>query len=418
MSRSKAISQKKRSAARKRRVVVTNSGVRVYEAKNGSYWRITWKENDRRRDTTATSADDAYAKAAEIEKRIKRASGDKEVQSVSALLSAYLDPAKRTVKGADWGEKHAKSQESLINVHIRPQIGHLTCDEITHENLQAIVKSAKTDSTAEHLQSSISALINWAHIDGWITTEPRKLLAGITHENRRRKKNQGVRAGETDLYVDRRDIPSHQNVDALAKAAVVTGEQWWYELLINLSAYSGLRFGELFDLDVDAIDVKGREITVETQVSEVSGYFKRKAPKWGTVRKTVFPKKTPSGYELQKALRKRINELKSLEEIPTLADGTKRLLLFPNTNGSWMSNSNFSTHVRRPAQVLAKWPRKENGRFRWNFHSLRHVFCTYYLFDLEKDLRDVSIAAGHRNYSTTMEMYVGQSEGAIQRLKS
>jgi integrase len=411
-------SKVKSKSTRKGRVVATENGVRVYEGSDGKYWRITWKENDRRKDTTATSAEAAYAKAAEIEKKIRRASGDKESQKVAELLTAYLDPSRRTKKGADWGAKHEHSQKSLITKHIKPQIGDLACDEITNDHLQAIVKNASTDSTAKHLQSCISALINWAHVDGWINTEPKKLLAGITHENRRRKKNRGQIAGETDLYVDRRDIPSHQNVKEVAEAAVKTGQKWWYALLFYLAAYTGLRFGELFDLDVDSIDVEGREIIVKTQVLEVGGHFTRTAPKWGTVRKTVFPAKTPFGYDLQKALRKRIKELKALEEVPTLADGTKRLLLFPNEKGSWMSHSNFSARVRRPAQELAKWPKKPNGQFRWNFHSLRHVFCTYYLFDLEKDLRDVSIAAGHRDYSTTMQMYVGQSEGAIQRLKS
>ena len=418
MAKSTSSSKVKSKSTRKGRVVATENGVRVYEGSDGKYWRITWKENDRRKDTTATSAEAAYAKAAEIEKKIRRAVGDKESQKVAELLTAYLDPTRRTKKGADWGAKHEHSQKSLIKKHIKPQIGDLACDEITNDHLQAIVKNASTDSTAKHLQSCISALINWAHVDGWINTEPKKLLAGITHENRRRKKNRGLRAGETDLFVDRRNIPSHQNVHDLAKSAVITGGKWWYELLVNLDAYSGVRYGELFDLDIDSIDVEGREITVETQVLEVSGRFTRTTPKWGTVRKTVFPKKTPCGYDLQKALRRRVKELKALKEIPTLADGSQRLLLFPNDNGSWMSHSNFSSRVRRPAQELAKWPKNEDGRFRWNFHSLRHVFCTYYLFDLGKDLRDVSIAAGHRDYSTTMQMYVGQSEGAIQRLKS
>jgi integrase len=418
MSRSRNLPAKSLNRSRKSQVVVTNSGVRVYEAKNGKYWRITWKESGRQKDTSATSAEAAYAKAAQIEKRIKRASGDKESLPMNDLLAAYVDPSIRTVRGADWGAKHEHSQKSLIKNHIAPQIGHVICDELTNEQLQSIVKNAPTDSTAKHLQSAISALINWAHLDGWISTEPKKLLAGITHENRRRKKNRGARAGETELYVDRRDIPSHQNVHDLAKAAAITGGKWWYELLVNLDAYSGVRFGELFDLDIDSIDIDGREITVETQVLEVSGQFSRTAPKWGTVRKTVFPKKTPMGYDLQKALRKRVKELKSLNQIPTLADGSQRLLLFPNEKGSWMSHSNFSARVRRPAQEMANWPKKEDGHFRWNFHSLRHVFCTYYLFDLEKDLRDVSIAAGHRDYSTTMQMYVGQSEGAIKRLKS
>lgn len=120
----------------------------------------------------------------------------------------------------------------MIKKHIRPQIGEIICDALTNEDLQTIVKNAETDSTAKHLQSSLSALINWAHIDGWISTDPKKLLAGIAHENRRRLKKRGVRSGETDLYVDRRDIPSHGDVKKLAEATAVVGEQWAPSILI------------------------------------------------------------------------------------------------------------------------------------------------------------------------------------------
>ena len=83
-----------------------------------------------------------------------------------------------------------------------------------------------------------------------------------------------------------------------------------------------------------------------------------------------------------------------------------------------MCPSDFGKRVRRPAQTLAGWPKGEDGKFQWNFHSLRHVFCTYYLFDLEKNIRDISIAAGHASYLTTLEMYVGNVEGVIERLTS
>ena len=410
----KAASPKiKRSSSAK--VSVTNSGVRVYEPKAGGYWRITWKEKGKQHDTTAKSAESAYAKAAQIEKRIARANGHKESQPVSEMAAAYLDSSKRTVHGDDWGLKHEKSQKSLFSKHIIPQIGEITCDDLTFEDLQKIIKGAPSNSVADHLQSAIKAWINWAHLDGWITTSPKKLTSGMAREKKRRRA-QGSPAGETDLYIDKRNIPTHKNVDDLAKAAAVTGGEWWFELLFNLDAYSGLRIGELLDLDINAIDIEAREIRVQTQALQIGGKVIRTLPKWGTTRTTVFPVETPSGYPLQSKLRKRIKELKKLKEVPTLADGSKRILLFPNSKGSWYNQSNFSNRVRRPAQELAGWPKSSNGKQHWTFHSLRHVFCTYYLFDLGKDLRDVSIAAGHRDYSTTMEMYIGQSEGAIKRL--
>ena len=103
-------------------------------------------------------------------------------------------------------------------------------------------------------------------------------------------------------------------------------------------------------------------------------------------------------------------------QIPKLQDGSRRLLLFPNEKGGWQSGSNFGRRIRRPAQEAAGWP-KVGGKFIWTHHSLRHVFCSYYIFDRKADVRDVSIAAGHKSYMTTMDMYVGQSKGALDRLR-
>lgn len=398
------------------KVAVSTNGVRVYEPNTTKYWRIVWRENGRSRDTSAKTADAAFKKAAEIEKRIMRSSGDKELQEASLMLAAYLDPHKRSVNGSDWGASHDNSQRLLIKKYVAPKLEKVTCDAISNELLREIVAQAPSDSVADHLQRCLSAMINWASRDGWLSKEPKTLLAGISHDRRRRSKLRGSRAGETLLFVDKRNIPSHDDVKQLAEAMAEVGHDWWYELLAYLAAYSGLRLGELLDLDIDSIDINKRVITVTTQCLQVNGKATRTAPKWGTTRKTVFPVTTPQGYALKKALERRIKELKSLKEMPTLADGTQRLLLFPNANGSWMNRSNFSGRIRKEAQELAGWPKQSNGQFLWTFHSLRHVFCTYYLFDLGKDLRDVSIAAGHKSYTTTMEMYVGNSEGAIKRL--
>ena len=133
------------------------------------------------------------------------------------------------------------------------------------------------------------------------------------------------------------------------------------------------------------------------------------------------------GYPLAAQLQRRVNELKGLDirgkkvediEIPVLQNSQQRLLLFPNTQGGWNSNSNFAKRVRLPAQKKAGWKKAKDGKYLWNFHSLRHVFCSHMISDLGCAPIDVSIAAGHKNLSTTLEMYVGNSEGAIDRLRA
>jgi integrase len=217
--------------------------------------------------------------------------------------------------------------------------------------------------------------------------------------------------------VDPKAIPSKADVQKLGEAVSQLTGVWWMELMINLAAFSGVRLGEILDLDPSHIDVKNRIIKIEYQLLDDAGNLSRQLPKWDVQRRTVFPEVTPSGYKLAEQLQRRIKEVKSTHKIPTLQDGTNRLLLFPNSNGGWMSGANFSTRTRRPAQELAGWVVDPiSGKFIWNFHSLRHVFCSYMINDLRCDPADVSIAAGHGSISTTLEMYVGRADGVLERL--
>lgn len=117
-------------------------------------------------------------------------------------------------------------------------------------------------------------------------------------------------------------------------------------------------------------------------------------------------------------MKRRIGELEALSETPLLIDGSKRRLLFPNKSGSWLSQSAFGLRVRRPAQEKAGWPKDQDRKFTWDFHSLRHVFCSYYLGDLRQKASSVAIAAGHSSVFVTLSMYVGASREAISEMSA
>jgi integrase len=285
--------------------------------------------------------------------------------------------------------------------------------KLTNDDLKQIILDADTTSKASHLKTCLKALINWGSAEGWILAKTDTLFSGFNAIGKRKRRI----AGESRLYVDKKLIPSHKAVSDVAKYAAEISGVWWYELMFNLAAYSGLRLGEIIDLDINHINLRERKINVETQCLDVGGSLIQTLPKWNTTRITTYPKVTPEDYDLAENLKKRINELKKIQDIPEIQDGSKRLLLFPNSEGGWLGASTFGTRVRRPAQAKANWPKDSNKKYLWNFHSLRHVFCSYYYGDLKKDIRDVAIAAGHRSPSTTMEMYVGNVAGAIERLR-
>ena len=402
---------------------VSNHGVKIYSPKSSGYWRVVWTEDGKTKDTTAKNEAEALSKASGIEMRLMTPNGRLSMLSVKDMYKAYVDPKEGGNTREEWGKKHTRNTCQIFNHTILKSIGDVRCADLKESHLRKLVMQEMTNSNRQHLISTLSAFINWGYRGGWILSDPTRLLAGLSYASKARRtesstnKRIAKQAGESHLVVDPKAIPSHEDVDRLAKATVEVSGVWRYELMVNLAAYSGLRLGEILDLDITHVNAKSRVISVQHQLLDDAGNLSRELPKWGIQRSTVFPAVTPMGYRLQEQLERRIKELKKMREVPTLQDGSKRLLLFPDSNGRWLRGGSFSRGVRRPAQALAGWERDSSGgKFIWNFHSLRHVFCSYMINDLRRDPADVSIAAGHGSVTTTIQMYVGRVRGALDRL--
>jgi len=403
---------------------VSTHGVKVYPESKRGYWRIIWSENGKQRDTSARSESEALNKASQIELRLQSTNGGQSQLTIKDAYLAYIDENQGGDTRIEWGKKHTRNTKQIFLKTILPAIGDKKCDSLSRAHLKSLATQEMTQSNRQHLLRTLAAFIKWGYREGWIHDDPARLLAGLTYVKKAKRKkgtriDQAVKvAGESSLAVDPKAIPSKTDVHKLGKSMAKVSGIWWMELMVNLAAYSGLRLGEILDLDISHIDVKNRIIKVEYQLLDDAGNLSRELPKWDVQRRTIFPVVTPSGYKLAEQLQRRIKEIKSTHKIPTLQDGTNRLLIFPNSNGGWMSGSNFSSRVRRPAQELAGWEvNPETGKYIWNFHSLRHVFCSHMINDLHRNVADVSIAAGHGSVSTTLEMYVGRAEGALERLK-
>ena len=70
------------------------------------------------------------------------------------------------------------------------------------------------------------------------------------------------------------------------------------ELMAQTAAYSGLRWGKLAALTVSQVDRDGRVITVDRKIVEVAGHLYDEAPKNRKRPKTIYPRRTPTGYPL------------------------------------------------------------------------------------------------------------------------
>jgi len=410
-------------ANRNKALLRTDAGVKIYaptaKTGKGSYYRVVYALNGAQRERSATTLDKAKQRAVLASKEIMRGGDRRAELSISEFLDAYLDPEKRERVGRRWGKKHARSQRNLLNLYLRTPFGATKCSDIDNDFLRAIIKQAKTESIGQHLSNSLRGMATWGIQEGWILNSRDTLLAGLSNEVRKLAGiKTAIESGENGLFINEDEIPTHGDVAAVAATAAVVSGMWWHELMFNLAAYSGMRLGEIIDLDVTSIDTLKKTIRITQQCLEDGGKKERTLPKFGKQRTTTFPRVTPSGYQLLKELERRITEVMAIEKPVLLQDGTNRRLLFTNSKGTWISQGSFAKHIRRPAQEIIGWSKKADGNFCWTFHSLRHVFCTYYLSELKQSPSDVAIAAGHTDAYTTLSMYVGASREAIAKLSA
>jgi integrase len=332
-------------------------------------------------------------------------------QPGAALIAHYLDPGRLPVSER-WSRKHAHTQARLCALYVAPVIAAVICQEIKAGHMQQVVNAAPTAGEGDRVQRMISALVT-AGIDAGYLVNARLAKVHWQAGDRALPAPVVSVAGESPQWVDPAEIPSDSDIARLGRAlaAGVHGDR--DELMANAAAYSGLRWGELIALTVPQVDLAARVIAVDRKVVEVAGHLFLEAPKNRKQRKTVYPRRTPAGYPLAERLAARVREARAEQEAGTNPLG----LLFPSPKGRYWRSSNFSRNVLKRAYLAVGW-RDAKGNGGWTWHSLRHVFCTTALFTWKLDPTDVSRMAGHANYRTTLDMYVGATAGVLDRARA
>ena len=386
-----------------RDVLEFDNGVRAYPpAHAGGYWRIRWEEAGRRRDTSARTQADAIAKAGELVERLSRGTDTDLAKATAAdLVAHYLDPRRRTPRGQPWSQRHRDDQARYCALYVLPEIGHIACRRLTRGDFQRIIDRASTASVAQHLRRCLTGIVNAGLEEGHLL--PRQdLLRGVrwhaAQENGTREPEAMVRAVTED------EIPTVAMVHALAAATAARRRPvWWRELEILLVAYSGMRWGEHAALTAAQLDGERRRITVDRQIIENRSALSLSLPKGRRRRVTMYPAVTPGGVDLAALVNKRLGEL-----------GDPGDLVFPAPHGGWARRSNYGRNLWDPAARDIGWPRHDD-RWRWTFHSLRHVFATWALNQPGLRLEDVSRLLGHSSTRVTQDVYIHVHGDLYQR---
>ncbi|MBO0803225.1 MAG: site-specific integrase [Nocardiopsaceae bacterium] len=392
-------------------VIELEHGITVYPPRrDGGRWRAVWHEDGERRQCESVSEEKLAAKLEKVKERLVMGALNM-TRPGKDLVDWYLNPDRLPVTD-QWSRKHADTQERLCDRFARPVIDAVTCQDITTGHTQKIVNAAPTAGEGDRVHRMLSALVG-AGIKGGYLVNP--MLAEVHWQagERALPALKITMAGESALLVDPAEIPSGGDVGGLGRALVTGGGGWRDELMANLAAYSGLRWGELTALTVPQVDQAARVITVNRKVIEVGGKLFLEAPKNRKHRQTIYPRRTPDGYPLAARLADRIEEVRAEQE-----KGANPLgLIFPSPRGKYWRSSNFNRRRLKPAYLAAGWRGGDSGG-KWTWHSLRHVFCTTALFTWKLDATDVSRMAGHSNYRVTLDMYVGTTSGILDRARA
>ena len=209
-----------------------------------------WQEDGERRQCESVSEEKLAAKLEKVRQRLAVGASNM-TESGADLIAWYLNPDRLPVADR-WSRKHADTQRQLCRRFAAPVINAVACQDITTRHTQKIVNAAPTAGEGDRVHRTLSAVVS-AGIKGGYLVNP--MLAGVHWEagDRSLSVPKATVAGESALLVDSSEIPSSGDARSLGRALAARSDGERDELMANLAAYSGLRWGELTALTIGQI---------------------------------------------------------------------------------------------------------------------------------------------------------------------
>lgn len=180
----------------------------------------------------------------------------------------------------------------------------------------------------------------------------------------------------------RREMPALDAEEVVRLAHAAESEREGSGTLVMLLAYGGLRWGEAVALRRRHCELLRSRIHVKESVAEVNGEIHSGTTKTHQERVIVLPA----------VLRDRLAS--HLEDVPADPDA----LVFPNSNGGALRNSNWRVRVWKPACKAAGMPKG------LRIHDLRHTAASL-LVASGANVKAVQRHLGHASASMTLDRY-------------
>jgi integrase len=351
-------------------------------------WQVRWRDDaDRQKKRNFERQVQADAYRAEVESSLNR--------------GLYMDPASGRVTVAEYGARWRGEQlhrdstadrvERAFRLHIDPVLGSLPLARVRSGHIQGWVKAKSAElspSTLHVTYGYVAAMFHRAAVDRFIGTSPCS----------------GIRLPDLDRH--QLVIPTPEQVHALAAALPEH-----YAAVPYVAAATGLRGGELFGLEVDAINFLRREVDVHQQLKVLIG---RKPflsqPKTSTSRRMVELPDAAS-LPLARHLERFGGEVELDDETdPRHPRRRTARLVFVNAHGGAVHRASWS-HVWAPAGAAAGLPAG------FGLHGLRDFYATS-LIHAGASVKTVQNALGHATPTITLNTYVGEWPEAVDRTRA
>lgn len=364
-------------------------GVKVRERPKGSgiWWIFIDHQGKRKSKKVGLSKKAALEAAKKIE--AKFALGDvglleKESSNLPTLREYVFGWEDENGFHLGWFDKYAKISvktstskvyENLLKVHILPEIGDLSLDEITSRIIgDFIVKKfgqGLRSQTVKNLKNCLGSILRYAHSpDQYIETNPARGIAVPKPEH-----EEPSREPDPLSWEDRKIVE-----DTFRKHSPA------YYPLVLTGFRTGLRIGELCGLQWQDIDFVHRIISVRRNV--VNG--KVTTPKSSSGKRDVrMTSQLADGLKSLLKVRKQEKLEKGWTEVPNW--------LFCNEKGGFLNYNNFLNRVWNP--VMGK-----TGLRRRTPHDIRHTYATLRLSNGDS-LAEVSKEMGHSSSDITYRTY-------------
>ncbi|WP_024287975.1 site-specific integrase [Cellulomonas sp. KRMCY2] len=292
--------------------------------------------------------------------------------TASVVTGQYVAPKAGRITLAEYAEQWRASQvhrastedhvERTLRRHVYPYLGDRPLSSILPSDVQTLVKrlsATLAPATVGVIHRHLSAVMKSAVMDRRIASSP---CVGSRLPKVDKAQVEPITTEQVQRPID--TVPER------------------YRALVVLAAGTGMRQGEAFGLTVDRVDFLRRSLTIDRQLTTVTG----RAPTFGPPKTAASVRTIPLPDVVIDAL------AAHLARFPAGHLG----LIFTNGEGKPLRRSNFGTMWRRVCREAVV-----DG---FVFHGLRHYYASL-LIRHGESVKTVQARLGHANAAETLDTY-------------